>query len=289
MPNTSFRTNNTIALFLSSVLSRTLSRAVYHGDSLVATSNNTIIVVTLNYRLSIFGFLGGTAIGAQTTDRSQGNFGIQDQRMAMKWVKEHIVSFGGDPEQITIFGESAGGNSVFNHLAQPQSFLYYNQAIIESGVYNEGAFQLPAANQMYTNVLSQGKCPSLECLREKTAVELLTIFGQLEFKGIRNWGPIVDGISLTATPEQLLKRNRVAQVPVILGSNRDEMAFWTLKSVPSNCNESCFETDFSMFVKGASGGRKIVNASELKEVKRIYANQNSDYVYPKDLGKYSTW
>ena len=93
----------------------------YVPQDLVRSSNLTVVVVTLNYRLNVFGFLGGADLQANTTDGSAGNFGIADQRAAMAWVKAHIAAFGGNGDDVTIFGESAGGNSVINHLAQKAS------------------------------------------------------------------------------------------------------------------------------------------------------------------------
>ena len=87
----------------------------------------------------MFGFLASDEISAQTSDRSAGNFGIQDQRTAMSWAKEHAAAFGGDGENVMIFGQSAGGNSVINHLAQPASFPLFNKALVESGAYSSGA------------------------------------------------------------------------------------------------------------------------------------------------------
>merc|ERR1712217_77198 len=105
------------------------------GTGLVNTAQLGVVVVTVNYRLNVFGFLGTAELDTRTTDGSVGNFGIQDQRFAMKWVGAHISSFGGDPKDVTIFGESAGGSSVINHLAQTASFPFYQKAIIESGTY----------------------------------------------------------------------------------------------------------------------------------------------------------
>lgn len=82
----------------------------YDGDGLVAGSAGGVVVVTINYRLNVFGFLGSKELASTTLDKSCGNFGIQDQRLAMKWVSEHIGAFGGDSEDVLIFGESAGGN-----------------------------------------------------------------------------------------------------------------------------------------------------------------------------------
>ena len=86
------------------------------GSFLVQASKSGVIVVTFNYRINIFGFLGGEQIANHTVDGSSGNFGIQDQQMAMRWVHNHIHAFGGDNRRITIFGQSAGANSIINHL-----------------------------------------------------------------------------------------------------------------------------------------------------------------------------
>ena len=105
----------------------------YPGEALVAASNGTVVVITINYRLNVFGFLGSKELKTRSPDGTTGNYGIEDQRLAMSWARQHIAAFGGDPDQITIFGESAGGNSVINHLAQPASFPLYQRAIVESG------------------------------------------------------------------------------------------------------------------------------------------------------------
>jgi carboxylesterase type B len=109
------------------------SSNVYSGDVLVAQSNRSVIVVTINYRLNIFGFLGSAEVSAATGGAGSGNFGIMDQRAAMTWTSQHIAAFGGNGSDITIFGESAGANSVWNHLTQPASFPLYTKAIMQSG------------------------------------------------------------------------------------------------------------------------------------------------------------
>merc|ERR1712232_946686 len=105
------------------------------GQYIVAASNLSVLVVTINYRLNAFGFLGSQDLRMRATDGSTGNYGIQDQRLALNWVKAHIGAFGGMSSKVTIFGESAGGNSVINHLTQVDSFPLYSKAIIESGTY----------------------------------------------------------------------------------------------------------------------------------------------------------
>jgi para-nitrobenzyl esterase len=137
----------------------------YCGPCLVASSKNSVVVVTINYRLNVFGFLGGSEVKDSTRGHGAGNFGIQDQRMAIAWTKAHIAAFGGDGEDITIFGESAGGNSVINHLAQPASFGLYTKAIVESGAYNLGAGTMEEAETNYKKLLASSSCSSLSCLK----------------------------------------------------------------------------------------------------------------------------
>ena len=92
------------------------SGAIYNSNTLAASA--VAIVITFNYRLGVFGFLGGSDVAAHTPDSSTGNFGIQDQREAMRWVAQNAAAFGGDPARVLIFGESAGAGSVAFHTVQ---------------------------------------------------------------------------------------------------------------------------------------------------------------------------
>ena len=240
----------------------------------------------------------------------------------MRWVHDHIAAFGGDPSSVTIFGESAGGNSVYNHLAQSASFPWYHQAIIESGCYNEGAFTSIKADQYYQASLKELQCHDLNCMLNKTATELLAGFSALWKTRTAAWGPVVDGINLIATPERLLRDQKGNnQASVMLGSNRDEMAFWTLSSVrepmillhhcilsetqsspslfpiffyfyfffyfvqvPKQCDEKCFDEKFTEFWYAEHG--TLPNTTVVAEVEKMY-QFNSTYKYPDDLGAYS--
>ena len=154
---------------------------------MVARSNHSVICVTVNYRLNIFGFLGSKELQETSSDGSTGNFGIQDQRMAMAWTKEHIGAFGGDGNDITIFGESAGGNSVMNHLAHKNSFPFYTKAIVESGAYSTGAGSMKDAQSKYDKLLDDLGCKNLKCLLGKKAKDV-------EAKGSGGWGPTVESV-----------------------------------------------------------------------------------------------
>src|SRR5215472_18159100 len=94
-----------------------------------------VIVVTFNYRLGALGFLAHPALSAESPDHISGNYGIMDQQFALKWVQRNIASFGGNPDQVTVFGESAGGLSVFLQLASPRAARLFHRGIVESGAY----------------------------------------------------------------------------------------------------------------------------------------------------------
>ncbi len=233
----------------------------------------------------MFGFLGGAELAGRSVSGGMGNYGIQDQRAALAWVQAHIAAFGGNPDDVTIFGESAGGNSIFNHLAQPASFPLYKKAVIESGCYNEGAFSADLAEAQYRFVLNFTGCASLACLLALPADALLNAsVGTMT--PVSGWGPVVDQVSLVDTPEKLLRAgtyNKAA--PVLLGSNRDEFALWTLAEFPHDANESDFDAGLT------KAPRPLFPASELPALKQVYSFSagNDDYVYPKDLGNLSRW
>ena len=91
------------------------------------------VIVTVNYRLGAFGWLGGAAVHRSTPDGSSGNFGLQDTRAGLQWVQRNIHAFGGDPSRVTIFGESAGASLVETHMVTPRSNGLFTGAIMESG------------------------------------------------------------------------------------------------------------------------------------------------------------
>ena len=107
----------------------------------VALQKGEVIVVTHSYRVNVFGFLAADALRLRDREAgSTGNYGIQDQRMAMKWTFENIADFGGNPSSILIAGQSAGGNSVSQHLVRPSSWNYFSSAAMLSGVFADGIF-----------------------------------------------------------------------------------------------------------------------------------------------------
>ena len=123
--------------------------------------DSQVIVVTSNYRLNIFGFLAAEELRARDASGagSTGNYGIQDQRAAMMWTKKNIASFGGDPDRVFIVGQSAGADSVSQHLVRPKSWGLFSSAGMESGAFYDGVQTATVQGTSSTNYKS--KCRNI--------------------------------------------------------------------------------------------------------------------------------
>jgi|SRR5580658_75756 para-nitrobenzyl esterase len=202
-----------------------------HGGSLTTGSSDPynpvrlvkqgVIVVTINYRLGYLGFFAQSAIDAE--GHLNADYGLMDQQFALKWVQRNIAGFGGDPNRVTIFGESAGGQSVYAQLASPLAAGMFGGAISESGSYLE--FQnyfsyLPTLSQAEAagaEVADSVGCSSQKaaCLRAVPAATLVAIEPSPVY-------PIVDGTLLTQTITAAFVSGEFNRVPVISGTNHDE-------------------------------------------------------------------
>ncbi|XP_012939630.1 neuroligin-2 [Aplysia californica] len=205
--------------------------ALYNGTELALRG---VIVVTINYRLDLFGFLS-------TADSViPGNFGMLDQVLAMEWVRDNIAAFGGDPNDVTLAGESAGASSVSLHLLSPLSRGKFHKAIMESGVslcpwaWNHSNVTYYAPKPM-ANTLGLGVGCShedshelLSCLRRiETDYLVNTSIGlQKTLRDAMVWVPVVETTFgfLPNTPEILLQKGLIADVPTIRGYNKNELA-----------------------------------------------------------------
>jgi len=215
------------------------------------------IVVAANYRHGPFGFLAHPALTAETPGYpSSGNYGLLDQRAALAWVRDHIAAFGGDPHNVTIAGQSAGGHSVSFHLVSPGSAGYFHRAIMQSGFASSKQPTLADAESTGSGFAARVGCTDpaqvLACIRAKTTAEVLLGFGngQQEFveHGRVAWGPVVDGVDLPDQPRVLYEHGRFNHVPVILGTTRDEGWIYADRSFPAGLTaaqyEAAVETEF---------------------------------------------
>jgi len=180
---------------------------IYDGTML---ARKGLVVVTLNYRLGVFGFLAHPELSAESPHRVSGNYGLMDQIAALKWVQKNIVSFGGDPSCVTIWGQSAGAASVGDLLASPQAKGLFHRAIADSGL-SVAAFpmrNLRAAEQDGIAFATNHHALTLKELRTLPADQLLSW---------RQYAPIVDGWLLPETPNAINERGGGSDVPIVTG------------------------------------------------------------------------
>lgn len=207
------------------------SDAIYLSDNLV---ERDVILVTFNYRLGLFGYLAHPALSAEDEQGVSGNYGLQDQIAALQWVKRNIAAFGGDPDRVTIFGESAGGHAVSALMASPMADGLYHRAILQSGVFSFH-HQFMARDNLYSesaekkgqNFLDRFLPPDgrindrAAALRTLPAERLMQ--AQAEFpRSLDQWLPATDGWVLPKTVGQAMQDGDLNPVPIMLGFNADE-------------------------------------------------------------------
>jgi len=211
----------------------------YDGSKMVEYWDGAAIMVTINYRLNAFGFLGSDELKSFNADESTGNAGVQDQRLAMQWVKDNIAAFGGDPNRVTIFGESAGGGSMSNHLTMKRSFDLYDQVIIESGSFSQWVTQPMWVTQViYDQVLKKTACKNAQCLVDLDAKDLLDAVADMTHYTTYSYigfAPTADGVEIESHPWEILKNGGAKDVPILHGTNRDEGFSFT--PLDQNCTE----------------------------------------------------
>ncbi|RVT47743.1 carboxylesterase/lipase family protein [Rubrivivax albus] len=205
-----------------------------------------VVVVTINYRLGVLGWFAHPALAADATpEERSGNFGLLDQIAALRWVREHIAVFGGDPGRVTVFGESAGGQSVLLLLASPLAAGLFHRAIAQSPVAETFAFDAAVHGEPGA-VLDSRRCGALEVTRRvrQAAVdrgepgpadEAAFLRGCTPAQLLGACRPGSVGISLSPRPArdgvvlpmeplaQVFASGRWNRMPVLLGSNRDEI------------------------------------------------------------------
>jgi para-nitrobenzyl esterase len=177
-----------------------------------------VIVVSINYRLGELGFLAHPALSAESSTGASGNYGLMDQQAAMRWVQRNIRAFGGDADNVTIFGESAGGLSVHSELASPLASGLFHKAIVESGAYSLTQPSLASAQASGTAFAAGAGCSSqtAACLRS------LSVSAILAAQTASTMVPNLDGFVLPQTVRSAFSTGQFNRVPVVEGSNHDE-------------------------------------------------------------------
>ena len=257
------------------------SEGRYDGESL---ARKGIVYVSMNYRLGVFGFLSHPELTAESEHGASGNYGLLDQAEALRWVHNNIAAFGGDPDKITIGGESAGSFSVSALMASPLSKDLIAGAIGESGAFFGPS--LPAKPRTETEIdgaefAESISAPTLAELREMPAVELMEAAVKA---GAMRFTPNTDGYFFPENPKAIYTASQQSQIPLLAGWNSDEATAQVLsakeKPTPANFKKqlkAAFGTD-------AGEALKLYPATSVEEALRSAKDLAGDQFLA-----YSTW
>lgn len=222
------------------------SPAVYDGSQF---ARQGVVFVSFNYRLGRFGFFAHPALIAEAGSGPAGNYAFMDQIAALKWVKENISAFGGDPGKVTLFGESAGGGSVLTMMTSPLSEGLFERAIIQSGGGRDGLGGMPLMSAQSSNgrpsaestalAFAQSKGikemdnAALDALRKLPAdqiVDGLNMASMFQAAGTYS-GPMIDGKLIVETPQDAFLAGHEIKIPVMIGANSRDIGFSAARNV----------------------------------------------------------
>ncbi|KAH0586052.1 hypothetical protein H2248_007327 [Termitomyces sp. 'cryptogamus'] len=248
--------------------------SMYDGSVIVDRSiqlGSPVIYVSMNYRVSAFGFLASKEVRAAGV----GNLGLQDQRQALRWVQKYIGAFGGDPSKVTIWGESAGAISVSLHMIANNG---NNEGLFRAGFMQSGS-PIPVAGlehgqKYYDALVAQTGCTgasdTLQCLREvpyetlKAAQDASP--GIFAYQSLSlAWLPREDGIFLTENPQQLVLDGKVANVPFITGDCDDEGTLFSLSTLNITTTPELQTYITTVFLPGVN-----VSQATIQQIETLY-------------------
>ncbi|PBK67236.1 alpha/beta-hydrolase [Armillaria solidipes] len=219
--------------------------AMYDGTSIVSRSialNQPVIYVSMNYRVSGFGFLAGKEV----KDAAVGNLGLHDQREALRWIQKYIATFGGDPTKVTIWGESAGAISAALHTI---AYDGDTQGLFRAAFMQSGSpipvGDLEGGQKYYDDIVAQTGCSgsddTLACLRTVSYETLKAAIDNSPFifdyqSLVLAWLPRADGVLFSDNPQRLVEQGKIANVPIVSGDCDDEGTLFSLASLNVTTN-----------------------------------------------------
>lgn len=194
-----------------------------------ALSRRGVVTVTINYRLGLMGYFAHPELSRESEQGVSGNYGTLDQIAALRWVQENISAFGGDPDNVTVFGESAGGESVAHMMTSPLARGIFHKAIMQSAsspslmTFLRHPFLTNQAGeewgQKFANRIAPAGAGQVEALRQISPERLYALIREEEIFG---FNPTIDGYVLEKSPFETFLEGDQARVPLLLGSNADE-------------------------------------------------------------------
>jgi para-nitrobenzyl esterase len=187
-----------------------------------------VVVVSLHYRLGALGFLAGPWLASESPHHVSGNYGQLDQLAALRWVQQNIASFGGDPNRVTIGGQSSGALDVCNLMASPLAAGLFRQAVLESGVCVDSVYPEAHAAEVNGERLAKdlGVLPGPEALKALRALPAERILEATKDDPELDLEPVVDGWVLPRQPAIVFAEGKEAHIPVLAGSTEDEVSIF---------------------------------------------------------------
>ncbi len=232
-----------------------------HGyDGVNLAKRGDVVVVTVNHRLNVFGHLYLGDMSDKFAD--SGNVGILDLQLALKWVRDNIENFGGDPDRVMIFGESGGGAKVTTLMTMPEATGLYHRAAVQSGAWLS-FIEKPEANKLANAVLAELglTADTVEKISEFSTAEIEKAVGAAARKGVRpNWGPVLDGKHLTRHSFKTEGPPASKDIPMLIGFNRTESSIFVGPRFP-NAFTASWEELPDLLAKNMRG--KDVNIAEV--------------------------
>ena len=225
----------------------------YLGHELAARG---VVVVSIQYRLGVFGFLAHPELSAESAHQSSGNYGILDQVEALRWIRRNITAFGGNPENVTLFGESAGAGDIAYLMLSPLSAGLFHRGISQSGGW--------PANQLLTvtddeaegaRFLATAEIEDIEALRALPAETVFELAEQHFERGYDD--PPIDGWLLPASPAELLRRKEFERRPFIVGTNAQEVLMYLRDPTEDDWREALHNTADSAAVAALLANRSL--------------------------------
>jgi para-nitrobenzyl esterase len=237
----------------------------YDGESM---ARRGVVVVTVNYRLGVFGFLAHPELTKESPHHSSGNYGMLDQAAAIQWVNRNIKSFGGDPTKITIAGESAGSISVSAQMISPLSKTLIAGAIGESGslLGTLPARTLADAEQVGIDFAKSIQANSLAEMRAVSAEIIMAAASRLQ--GI-HFSLTIDGYFLPKSPSEIFKAGEQAHVPLLVGWNSEESSFHGVLGQEKPTVENYTKAVQKLYRGNAENILKVYHAASDEEVEQV--------------------
>jgi para-nitrobenzyl esterase len=244
-----------------------------------------VVVVSMNYRLGIFGFFSHPELTKESPHQASGNYGLLDQAAALRWVRKNIAAFGGDPENVTIFGESAGSFSVSALMASPVSKGLIHRAIGESGAFFGRTLPpkpLPESEQDGVKFAASMGAGSLEKLRAMSSQE--TLDAASKGKNAFHFGPNIDGYFFPENPAGIYAKGNEAHIALLAGWNHDEANYHIFFGTDPPTKENFAKKISQTFGDKATEVPKLFPAETDEQAKA-----SADLLATADFIGYGTW